>query len=193
MATPHVSGVAALAFSLKPTATWQQVKDAILTGVDQLPSLAGKTVSGGRLNAFNTLQRILLPPSVVGRHLFYNNSVFDGSAAATADDDRAIASDKKALMPGATATFANYSSYSKGINGIFIDVLNFTGTPTAADFGFKVGTSADPSTGALGPAPTAVTLRRGAGVGGSDRITLTFADGAIKNKWLQVTTLANAR
>jgi hypothetical protein len=126
-------------------------------------------------------------PAVLARHLFYNNSVFDGSAAATADDDRAIASDKKALMPGGTATFANYSSYSKGINGIFIDVLNFAGTPTAADFAFKVGTSTDPSTWALGPAPTAVTLRRGAGVGGSDRITLTFADGAIKDRWLQVT------
>src|SRR5207244_7962742 len=126
-------------------------------------------------------------PAVLAHHLFYNNSVFDGSAAATADDDRALATDKKALLPGATATFANYTSYSKGINGVFLDVLHFAGTPTAGDFLFKVGNSADPSTWASAPAPTNVTIRRGAGDGGSDRVTITFADGAIKNEWLQVT------
>jgi len=36
MATPYVSGVAALAWSLRPNATWQQVKNAILNGVDVL-------------------------------------------------------------------------------------------------------------------------------------------------------------
>jgi hypothetical protein len=34
-------------------------------------------------------------------------------------------------------------------------------------------------------------VRRGAGVDGSDRVTLTFADGAIKNTWLRVTLLSN--
>src|SRR5439155_20544955 len=100
--------------------------------------------------------------AVLARHVFYNNSVFDGSAAATADDDRAIAPDKKALLPGATATFANYTSYSKGINGIFLDVLHFAGTPTAGDFVFKVGNSADPATWASAPVPTNVTIRPGA-------------------------------
>lgn len=56
MATPHVSGVAALAWSLKPTATVAEVRNALLTGVDPVASLAGKTVTGGRLNAFRTLQ-----------------------------------------------------------------------------------------------------------------------------------------
>jgi hypothetical protein len=72
-------------------------------------------------------------------------------------------------------------------------VMNFPAqTLTAGDFQFKVGTSADPSTWGNGPQPTSVTIRRGAGAGGSDRITLTFADGAILNKWLQVTVRANA-
>src|SRR5262249_20835131 len=54
-ATPFVSGTAALAFAYAPNATAAQVKAAILNGTDKLPSLAGKCVSGGRLNIFNAL------------------------------------------------------------------------------------------------------------------------------------------
>jgi hypothetical protein len=50
-----------------------------------------------------------------------------------------------------------------------------------------MGNSPDPSTWVSAPAPTNVTIRRGAGDGGSDRITVTFADGSLKNQWLQVT------
>jgi hypothetical protein len=38
-----------------------------------------------------------------------------------------------------------------------------------------------------------VSVRRGAGTGGSDRVTLTWADGAIRNTWLQVTVKAGTR
>jgi hypothetical protein len=36
----------------------------------------------------------------------------------------------------------------------------------------------------------AVSVRRGAGAGGSDRITLTFPDGSVKKQWLRVKVLA---
>jgi large repetitive protein len=55
MATPHVAGAAALAFAHWPGATSQSVKGALLAGVDLLPSLAGRTVTGGRLNVYTTL------------------------------------------------------------------------------------------------------------------------------------------
>ena len=55
MATPHVVGVAALIRDLHPGWTYTQVKNSILAGVDPLPSLSGKTVSGGRLNAAASL------------------------------------------------------------------------------------------------------------------------------------------
>jgi len=63
MASPHVAGVAALAFSVNPNATYQQVRDAIFNGVDAKSSLTGKVATGGRLNAFNTLQ-LMSPPSL---------------------------------------------------------------------------------------------------------------------------------
>jgi subtilisin family serine protease len=50
MATPHVSGAAALYASTHPGVTAAQIKDAILNSAVPTPSLAGKTVTGGRLN-----------------------------------------------------------------------------------------------------------------------------------------------
>jgi len=132
---------------------------------------------------------------VVGRHIFYNQCAWDGNnAAANALDDGAIASDKQALLPGQTATFANYTSYSRGINGIMIDIDGLAGTPTVDDFGFKVGNNNDPKTWAQAPLPTSITVRKGAGVDGSDRITLIWPNwpkvGSIAKQWLQVTVQA---
>ena len=73
----------------------------------------------------------LAPGQVVGRHLFYNQSGtvavsrYDGNnTAINSLDDNAIATDKTAYRwenPGA-ATFANISGYSKGINGLMVDI-----------------------------------------------------------------------
>ena len=50
MATPHVTGAAALYKALNPAATAAQIKAAILGSATPTSSLAGKTVTGGRLN-----------------------------------------------------------------------------------------------------------------------------------------------
>ena len=55
MAAPHVSGVAALVLALHPADTVAQLRQALLSSVDPKPSLAGKTVTGGRLNAYAAL------------------------------------------------------------------------------------------------------------------------------------------
>jgi len=129
---------------------------------------------------------------VVGRHVYYNDSAFDGrSAEANGADDGAVATDKQALLPGQAATFANYTSYSRGINGIMVDLLGLQGDLTAADFVFRVGGPGGAWT--VAPPPLSVLRRPGAGVGGSDRVTITWPDGAIRNQWLEVTVKANAR
>lgn len=51
MAAPHVTGAAALLFSLKPSASVTEVRQGLLGSVDPVFSLAGKTTSGGRLDA----------------------------------------------------------------------------------------------------------------------------------------------
>ncbi len=127
-------------------------------------------------------------PEVVGRHVFYNNSNFDGNdPAAGPDDDDAIAPDKQALLPGETATFANYTSYSRGINGIMIDIAGLPGTPTLEHLDFRSGNSQDPGSWQSGPFPSSITVRRGAGTDGSDRLTLIWPDNLIEKEWLEVT------
>ncbi len=50
MATPHVTGAAALYASTHPGTTAAQIKSALLGSVVPTASLAGKTLTGGRLN-----------------------------------------------------------------------------------------------------------------------------------------------
>lgn len=132
--------------------------------------------------------------ALVGRYVFYNDSAFDGNnAAANAADDAAIATDKTALLPGQTASFANYTSYSHGINGIMVDIANLPGAPIASDFVCLVGNSTNKTSWVAAPAPSQIAVRSGAGVGGSDRVTVIWADDSIQNKWLEVTVKASVR
>jgi len=55
MAAPHVAGVAALVWGYRPDLSWSDVKYAIMNGVDYNPSLVGKTVTGGKLNAYYSI------------------------------------------------------------------------------------------------------------------------------------------
>jgi chitodextrinase len=50
MATPHVSGAAALYKAIYPSATYTQVKNALMSSARPIPALLGKTVSGGVLD-----------------------------------------------------------------------------------------------------------------------------------------------
>ncbi|MBN2474574.1 MAG: hypothetical protein JXB62_08195 [Pirellulales bacterium] len=125
-----------------------------------------------------------LPATVVGRRVFYRDSAFD----------EAVAPDKHALLPGQTASFANYTSYSRGINGLVVDM---DGLPEARalgpdDFSFKTGNTSTPNGWAVAPAPTSITIQPHAGVAGSDRVTIVWPDNAIQNQWLQATVLATA-
>jgi subtilisin-like proprotein convertase family protein len=141
------------------------------------------------------------PPAaarVAGRSVFYNHSAFDGyDSAANANDDFAVATGKRALLPGQAATFANYTAFTRGVNGIMIDVKDLPAGegPRADDFLFRVGHAQGgrPADWPTGPAPAEITVRRGAGADGADRVTLTFPDGAIRNGWLQVTVKPTAR
>jgi subtilisin family serine protease len=55
MATPHVAGAAALVEDRFPEATLYGIKALLMNAVDPASSLAGRTVTGGRLNIGNAL------------------------------------------------------------------------------------------------------------------------------------------
>lgn len=56
MACPHVAGAAALIWAKNPTWNYQQVKKALMSTVDVIPSLKGKTVTGGRINVAKAMR-----------------------------------------------------------------------------------------------------------------------------------------
>ncbi|MCX8042033.1 MAG: S-layer homology domain-containing protein, partial [Thermodesulfobacteriaceae bacterium] len=64
MATPIVTGVAALLWSKVPTLSYLEVKNMILNSVDNLPQLTGKVKTSGRINAYKALAGLssCLPP-----------------------------------------------------------------------------------------------------------------------------------
>ncbi|HUD73324.1 MAG TPA: S8 family serine peptidase, partial [Dongiaceae bacterium] len=74
MATPHVAGVAALLRSVEPGIGVADLKSRLLQMTDHIPSLAGRTLTGGRLNAFL---------SVAGPETIPPGAVFDLAALAS--------------------------------------------------------------------------------------------------------------
>ena len=146
---------------------------------------------------------------VVGRYAFYNRSAFDGgNPGATAADFTAIASDKAALLPGQTAGGNHVTSYSRGLNGIMIDVLGLPNfpqnapAPPPADFAVRSLRAGDPAGWQVAARPASVTVFRGAGVGGSDRLALVWEDygsdappaqQAVANGWMELAMLATPR
>ncbi len=132
--------------------------------------------------------------TVIARHIFYNQSKFDGTnAAINASDDNAIATDKVALQfsGSTTAPLTAFTSYSRGINGIMVDIENAAGALNLDDFTFKVGTSSTVGSWINAPTPLGFSVRAGEGVGGSDRVEIIWANNAIQNSWLQVIVEGN--
>ncbi|MDP9193738.1 MAG: FG-GAP-like repeat-containing protein [Acidobacteriota bacterium] len=129
MATPHVAGVAALVLANAPSLTTAQVKSAILNNTDPISSLAGRTVTGGRLNAARALG---LPPE----------PDFTISANPTS----------RAILQGASTTYTITVTPA----GAFAGSVDFsvTGLPTGASGSFSPASSATSSTLTVSTSPS---------------------------------------
>lgn len=131
MAAPHVSGVAALLLASDPALSVAQLKDAILKGVDPIPALAGLTVTGGRLNAFNSLRnlkRITVTP---------------------ADASMPVGGSQQFAASGGTAP------YSWTLSNTNVGSIDSSGRFTATNAGTSTVTATD-STGLTGTATVTV-------------------------------------
>ncbi|HZN66039.1 MAG TPA: hypothetical protein VFB66_12155, partial [Tepidisphaeraceae bacterium] len=119
--------------------------------------------------------------TVAARHVVYD--------AATPRETIAVG--KTPLRPGQLASFANVTSYSKGINGAYLDVIGLPqdATPESvlASLAFHKGGAQGGTEWSAAPAPSSVSIARGEGTGGTDRIRLAWHDNALRNTWLRVT------
>lgn len=127
---------------------------------------------------------------VTDRRVFYNNSAF-GTTSPTS---------KFAYQAGdGPITSISMTSYSRGLNGIAVEIADASGPLSVSDFSFAMsdqGSGANnvnaPSTWAAAPAPIGFTIVPDTPVPGTDRVEFIWADNAIENRYLEVTTLANA-
>ena len=180
---------------------------------DYLATLSGVTdvvgnplIGNGNPADIYVLPVVVSNSRIVAHRLFYNNSVFDGAdpAAGPADDDAIAPAPSDLAVPelgklplrvGQDPSFQNVSSYSRGINGLMIDLENLVDSSalTLDDFGFRTASSADADAWSPLTVPPALSVRPGAGEGGSDRVTFIWPDGAIVNTWLEVTVKSTPR
>ena len=77
MATPHVSGAAALLWAHAPYLTVSQVKATLMNNVDVLPQWAGLTVTGGRLNLARAVQNTPSAHPIDGPDFFVRRQYLD--------------------------------------------------------------------------------------------------------------------
>lgn len=95
MAVPHVASVAALAWSFRPDATVQQVRQAIIHGVTTTETLAGVVASGGHVNAVRTLELL-----GVEQYAAPEAGSITTNAATVNSDDAFTVTVKDVIVPG---------------------------------------------------------------------------------------------
>ncbi len=131
------------------------------------------------------------PGNVVGRWLYYNNSTSTVFGNGSGNPVNAIDISKAPLLPGETTSFANYSNYARGLNGILVDISGPIGSISASDFQFAtwngITSSGFPP---LNASPT-IAVYPSSGAFGSNRIKIEFSNRVIQNEWLRVAVLAN--
>jgi hypothetical protein len=128
--------------------------------------------------------------SVLNRKIFYNRSSSSVFGNGSGNPISAIDNLKVALLPGQSASFANYTSVVNGINGLVVDIAG-GGTISASDFRFDTWAGFPGNDFVAATAVPTITAYPGGGVSGSTRIKIEFANGSIRNTWLRVTVLAN--
>lgn len=96
MATPHVTGVAALVAAYVPGASYQEIRSRIFDGVVQVPTFTSKLSTGGRVNAYRALTRgvdgvleySIVPPSnsslTIGSSTVFSLNLSDGPVVTNA-------------------------------------------------------------------------------------------------------------
>ena len=149
------------------------------------------TDSSGNGLAVGAVTSWVVVPSaqVVGRYVFYGNSPRVGDTEFGAPQ---AAENKHALLSNQTPSSANVTGFSRGLNGILIDMVGLPAGNelTVDDFDFAVKRGAADWSDVPDPH---VRIERGGVINSADRIVLTWPDGMIRNAWLNVVVLANAR
>lgn len=172
--------------------SWSWTYTPTAKTASQTVTITGTDEDGGSSTTTFSITALV---TITNQKVFYNASGFEstGGVSGALDTGKQLL---RATGSTQTTTFANVINYSRGINGMILDVAGLeASTLTADDFTFRVSPNGasgvvDPSVWIAAPNPTVIDVVATAGQ--PSRIRLEWADGAITNRWLQVIVKANA-
>jgi len=133
MATPHVSGVAALVKAVNPRLSARQIKNIILNNVDVKSSLSGKVNTSGRLNAYTAVMAAqrMAGPDKIG--VYQNGSWYldmNGDGAFNTGD-----SVYSFGLPGWSSVVGDWNGDGKTETGVYKDSIWYLDTNGNGAFG----------------------------------------------------------
>jgi len=131
---------------------------------------------------------LIVNSTIAGRSVYYGGTVFD----TTAGSQGALDTTKRALLPGQTASFANYTNFVNGLTSFIVDLVGLPGIALApSNFQFATWNAISPDGFvALAAVPT-ITVLPNQGSSGSTRVKVQFEANTIRNTWLRVSVVAN--
>jgi hypothetical protein len=136
--------------------------------------------------------------NITNRQVFYNGSQFasgGANVAAAPDPNKEIA--QEGSQPQ-TLSFANLINTTRGINGLVLDVAGLVATTLSPlDFEFRMSpqglfdeASPPPGSWVAAPLPSNIIVSAGTSTAPA-RVRLEWPDNVIRNRWLQLSVIAN--
>ncbi len=142
MATPHVTGAAALYASAHPGATADQIKQALLNTAIPTASLNGKTVTGGRLDVSGALLSDSTPTTAPDAPTGLQGTVLSSSQILLSWTDNSSNEQGFEVWQNLGGTFQKVAT--TGANATSFEVANLS-AQTAYDFEVRAVNSVGPS------------------------------------------------
>lgn len=126
MATPHVTGAAALLLSRRPTLTLAELRAVLLNQVDAVPAWTNRTATGGRLNVAKAMAFLNTGASAPTN---------DPPNVALTNSPRRIVSRANNGRLGRDSSFTGYLGSSVSEDGRFVVFLSYATNLVAGDTG----------------------------------------------------------
>lgn len=166
MATPHVTGAIALVLAEDPSLTYSEAIDAVLDNVDQVSSLDGITVTGGRLNVDAALDAVAETPSPL----------------ALSSYDMVVSSDLATVSQTITASESSGVAFTLGATSVgSAELVGSTGGTRVLNYTLGAGDYSESFTigaeGATGDTTNTISVIATSGdLTGTDANTMFFGD-----------------
>ena len=160
MATPHVSGLAALIWAFNPEYTYSEVIESIKNGGELVTSLSNKTVTGKAVNAWGSLNYIKPPSGITITYELKNEDNNDNGDDIDDIPPQIISSELSADNSYVDIVFSEsvYStSYGSGALETSDFLISFTQNGGTA-IGVFIGSLSDTSNGNLNGGETVVRM-----------------------------------